>query len=312
MNRWLQLTRLQTSGLTIGMLLITRWVCTGLEVLDTIVLILAGLLVHAGFFSLNEYADRDHDRGHPDKVNPITAGDISERTALSLSLGTLSLSLVLLAAWGWTWSWTSLPLISSYLLGTSYNLRAKKFPRLAPVILGGWAFMLSGWITGLSGFPLHAMWLPFAWGFMLLLQVLEGTLKDWEHDLRVRHGSLVESGVLYWDAERFIRRMDYIQYAFILAVAVAVFPWGILAILAVSIGGGGCWATLLAVQQTRHHREKMLQAMGLHNISEYGLVVAVCLIWVNSMALLLVFGIPLLMYGAINKLAYGQSTAPSI
>lgn len=302
---YLQLTRLQTSGLTIGMLLITRWVAAGLDAMDTVILIVAGLLIHMGFFSMNEWADRDHDRDHPHKVNPITSGDILPRDALSLSLATLALSAILLAAWApsfWYWSWTSLPLLSSYVMGTSYNLRAKKHPRLAPLILGGWAFMLSLWITGLSGFPIRALWLPFAWGFMLYLQVLEGDLKDWEHDGRSPGG-----------LDRHSSHMEYTQFAFIGAVAVGVSQANIMWVVpVVAFLGAGCFIALVHVQHMRRFRGRMLRAMGLHNMVEYAVIVMVCLIWVDPMALLLVFGVPVLMYGTFNRLGYGSAAAPAI
>lgn len=303
---YLQLTRLQTSGLTIGMLLITRWVAHGVDLVDTIVLTVAGLLIHMGFFSMNEWADRDHDRGHPHKVNPITAGHILPREALSLSLATLTLSIVLIGAWAWsslTWSWTSLPLFSSYVMGTSYNMRGKRFPRLAPWILGGWAFLLSLWVAGLSGFPLRALWLPWAWGFMLVLQVLEGGLKDWVHDGRPPGG-----------LDRHMSYMEYVQLAFIAAigVGVAIDSWGPGAVILAAAMSAACYEVLIRVKQTWRFRKRTLKLMGIHNMVEYLTVVVVCLAWVSPVHLILAFIVPILMYGGFNRAAYGRAAAPAI
>jgi len=305
LNHWLQLTRLQTSGLTMALLVITRWVAAGVDLFDTLVMLIAGLLIHVYGFTLNEWADRDHDRGHPHKDNPVTDERISPNVALSLSLATLSLSLALLLWWGWRWSWTTIPLINSYIMCTSYNLRSKKYPRLSPFLMAGWAFMLSCWIVSLSGFPAHAMWLPFAWGFMLLLTQFEGTLKDWDHD-----------GIT-WNRDRFHDQMILVQLAFLASILHVSFdhhdPVRVVVFLVVALlGAPACAATLAAVQQTERIRSKMIRNMGIHNMIEYALILVVSSIWVHPIYLLLAFLVPLGIYAGFNQLTYGRASAPSV
>lgn len=300
MNRWVQLFRLQTSGITIGMMVLTRWVAAGVDLVDTIILILAGLAHHAGFFGLNEWCDRVHDEGNPHKTNPITMGTIPARTALGSSTVLITASLALLLVWAGFGPWTIL-LLASYALAGAYDIWSKKVT-WSGWILAGWVAALSLWIISLSGFPLRALWMPLVWFWMLYIQTLEGDLKDMDHEVNLATG----------DRPKVIKYMGLAKMAWFLSFApvalVGVFPiWTV-----VVTAGMGASLFCFAMVVEASSRSAMLRAMGLHNIVEYGTIVFVCFLWVEIWLLVLVFIAPVVIYGAMNRLGYGSAAAPGI
>lgn len=300
MNKWLQLTRLQTCGITVGMLLLTRWVAAGVDAVDTLILVIAGIIHHAGFFAMNEWADRDHDHGHPHKVNPVTTGEISPRTAMIIAFGLAFSSLAILLTWGGGISWNTPFLVMACTMGLNYNLRSKRYPRLSPFLLAGWAFLLSMYVVAVSGWPARALWLPVTWSVMLYLQVMEGTLKDWDHDGRDPVAR-----------QRYHGYMDVVQLVFIVSLApVVMFEPRM--ILIIFFGGGACYVCLADIELAVHDRRKMLKAMGVHNIVEYWLIAAVSVVWVGAVWLLAAALLPVAVYVGLNRLGYGSAAAPGI
>jgi hypothetical protein len=298
-NRWIQLFRLQTSGITIGMMVLTRWVAAGVDLVDTIILILAGLAHHAGFFGLNEWCDRVHDEGNPHKTNPITMGTIPARTALELSTVLISASLALLLVWAGFGPWSIL-LLASYVYAGAYDVWSKKVT-WSGWILAGWVATLSLWIISLSGFPLRALWMPLVWFFMLYLQTLEGDLKDMDHEENLATG----------DRDKVIEFMGLAQLAWGMSFAplAETGSWTVLMVMFTGLVASFFFLTMVEVCS---NRQSMLRAMGLHNIVEYGTIVFVCHLWVEIWLLALVFIAPVVIYGAMNRLGYGSAAAPGI
>lgn len=299
MNRWVQLFRLQTSGITIGMMVLTRWVAAGVDLVDTIVLILAGLAHHAGFFGLNEWCDRVHDEGNPHKTNPITMGTIPARTALGSSTVLITASLALLLVWAGFGPWSIL-LLASYALGGAYDIWSKKVT-WSGWILAGWVATLSLWIISLSGFPLRALWMPLVWFFMLYLQTLEGDLKDMDHEENLATGG----------RDKVIKIMGLIQLAWGMSFTPLALTgsWTVLMVISTGLVASFFF---LAMMEVCSNRRSMLRAMGVHNIVEYGTIVFVCFLWVEIWLLVLVFIAPVVVYGAMNRLGYGSAAAPGI
>lgn len=302
MNRWIQLFRPQSSYLLVSIVLLTRWVAAGPELVDTMVFIVATVLFNSGTYSMNEWCDREHDRGNPHKVNPITEGSISATIALRAWIFTMVASMVIFLAY-FPIGMITLLLVLSYVSVISYNIFSKR-TRWSPLIGVGSLPALELWIIGLSGFPAHALWIPLAMLWFLMGIHLENDWKDMEYEDNVGTGNRSRLMVL----------MILVQVAFLASFIPLLLiddpPIVQLAVI-ISIGGVAAFYFLYKVQHL-DDRPKMIKAIVRHNFVQYCMVIGLCTLWVPIWLLLCIIVLPVVIYLITIWIGYGTLVAPKI
>lgn len=178
---YIKLTRIQSAPLTIVTLILGYGVTTDTFIVEkTYPLILMGLSGHLGFYTMNEYFDREYDETLDKSDKPLVSGEVSYEEALAIMVGLILVS--------FTTALATLPLLGALIWvvamvnGATYNYYCKETP-LSAVCLAVWGFLVVATGSMYAGPPNPAaVVLAASMALFMLLMTAEGELKDMRED----------------------------------------------------------------------------------------------------------------------------------
>lgn len=342
----LRLWRVQTMALTalvpvIGALLFLgeRQVWSSISTMDflpdILLLFVMGSLLHIYGFVLNEWADVEVDRASPDlRHKPLVSGEISRKEAFWTAIVAGALSFVALALVTLD-PVTHLALLASVLVAGAYDLFGKKAP--LDVLLAGsitLLFLVGAMSLGHfdPSYDKH-MTIFLCIGGLQFLQnlyqnAIEGGIKDADHDaaagartygallgVRVTEEGELETG---WSFTNSAMIMKGVQIALLLYTAIEVTAlglmecstilWGVL-IMAIFVM---MVTSSMMLPPVRFDRSRLKRIFSIHELATFAAIMVVILPLIGEWRTLILFLLPMVWFGAVNRLLFGGTLEPGV
>lgn len=302
---------------------------------DLLLLFVMGVLLHIYGFVLNEWADVEVDRASPDlQHKPLVSGEISTKEALWTAVIAGALTFVVLALVTLDVV-THMTLLASILVAGAYDLFGKKAP-LDLLLAGSITLLFLVGAMSLGHFDpsyeVH-MTIFLCIGGLQFLQnlyqnAIEGGIKDADHDaaagartyaallgVRVTEEGELETG---WSFTNSAFVMKGVQIALLLYTALEVTTlnvmecsnilWGLL-ILAIFVM---IVTTSLMLPPVRFERSRLKRIFSIHELATFMAIMVVIVPLIGEWTALILFGLPLVWFGAVNRLLFGGTLEPGV